>query len=184
MRLRKLVTMREALDDLGYFGRLLAGDSWAAWRVLLIAICGEELTDGEREVFKARTGREREPLEMVEEFWAIIGRRGGKTRAAGILAGYLGACIDHRDVLAPGERGILPILAASTAQAAQAFNFVEGIFKASPHLSALVENVDGDSISLSTRDRHRHPAGFVSNDPGRECDRRDRRRDCLLENRR
>ena len=91
MRLRKLVTMREALDDLGYFGRLLAGDSWAAWRVLLIAICGEELTDGEREVFKARTGREREPLEMVEEFWAIIGRRGGKTRAAGILAGYLGA---------------------------------------------------------------------------------------------
>ena len=35
MKLRKLITMREALESQGYFGRLLAGDSWAAWRALL-----------------------------------------------------------------------------------------------------------------------------------------------------
>jgi hypothetical protein len=28
VKLRKLVTMREALSSDGYFGRLLAGDSW------------------------------------------------------------------------------------------------------------------------------------------------------------
>jgi hypothetical protein len=47
MRLRKLITMREALESPAYFGTLLAGDSWAAWRVMLIAIVGEALTDEE-----------------------------------------------------------------------------------------------------------------------------------------
>ena len=68
MRLRKLITMREALESPAYFGTLLAGDSWQAWRVLLIAIGGEELTDEERVIFKALTCRESEPLEPVEEF--------------------------------------------------------------------------------------------------------------------
>jgi hypothetical protein len=81
MKLRKLITMREALEGDGYFGRLLEGDSWAAWRVLLIAIVGERLTKRERVVFKGLTGRDSEPGEPVEEFWGVIGRRGGKTRA-------------------------------------------------------------------------------------------------------
>ena len=33
-----------------------------------------------------------------------------------IPAAYIAACVDHRHVLAPGERGLLPILAVSTAQ--------------------------------------------------------------------
>ena len=115
MKLRKLVTMREALESPAYFADLIGGLSWVAWRVLLIAIVGEELTDDERVIFKILTGRDREPLEPVEEFWGVIGRRGGKTRAMAVLAAYLAACVDHRDVLAPGERGVIPLLAASCA---------------------------------------------------------------------
>ena len=133
MSLRKLVSMREALDSRGYFAGLLADVSWRPWRVLLIAILGEELTEEERAIFEGLTGREREPLEAVEEFWGVIGRRGGKTRAMAVLAAYIAACCDHRDVLAPGERGVLPIMAASTLQAAQAFNFVVGIFATAPN---------------------------------------------------
>jgi hypothetical protein len=44
VKLRKLVTMREALSSDGYFGRLLGGGSWRSWRALLVAIVGEELT--------------------------------------------------------------------------------------------------------------------------------------------
>jgi hypothetical protein len=127
MKLRKLITMREALESDGYFGRLLGGESWASWRVLLIAIVGEALTEDERLIFTALTGREGEPLEAVEEFWAVIGRLGGKTRSAAALAAYIAGCVDHRETLAPGERGVLPILAASMAQAGQAFNF-GGVF--------------------------------------------------------
>ena len=45
MRLRKLITMREALESPAYFGTLLAGESWKAWQALQIAIVGEALTD-------------------------------------------------------------------------------------------------------------------------------------------
>ena len=161
MRLKKLVSMREALEDPGFFGTMLAGESWRAWRVILIAIVGEELTDDERIIFQALTGRDREPGEPVEEFWGVIGRRGGKSRSMAVLAAYLAACIDHRDVLAPGERAVLPILAASTAQASTAFNFIEGVFRASPHLCALVESITVDVIALSTSvDVTIRPASF------------------------
>jgi hypothetical protein len=43
-------------------------------------------------------------------------------------------------VLAPGERAVLPILAATTLQAQQAFSFVSGIFGAALNLKDLVEN--------------------------------------------
>ena len=159
--IRKIVTMRTALESRDYFGSLLAGDSWRPWRVLLIAIVGEVLTDEERTIFESLTGREREPLEAVEEFWGIIGRRGGKTRAMAILAAYIAACVDHREVLAPGERGVLPIMAASVLQAGQAFNFVTGIFAAAPNLKDLVENQTSDTLSLSTGvDIQVRPASF------------------------
>jgi len=148
--LRKLVSMRDALADPAYFGEVFSGQSWDVWRALLIAIVGEEQTEGERALFEAVTGREREPLAPVVEFWAIIGRRGGKTRSTAVLAAYLAACVDHRGVLAPGERGVLPLLAASTQQAGQAFNFVDGIFRTSRHLADLVESVTTDTLSLST----------------------------------
>ena len=151
MNLRKIVTMREALADPRYFGLLLVGDSWAAWRVLLIAIVGEQLTDDERIVFKALTGRPEEPGEPILEFWGVIGRRGGKSRAAGTLSAYLAGCCDWRQVLAPGERGILPVLAVNQVQAGQAFRFIKGVFEESPGVTPLVENVTADSISLATQ---------------------------------
>ena len=150
MKLHKLITMREALESPAYFGTLLTGDFWRAWRTMLIAIIGEELTEDERVIFESLTGRPQEAGEPLEEFWAVIGRRGGKTRSMAVLAAFIAACCDHRDVLAPGERGVLPILAASMAQAQQAFNFVEGIFRASPHLVELVQSVTADTISLKT----------------------------------
>jgi hypothetical protein len=80
----------------------------------------------------------------------VIGRRGGKTRSTAVLASFIAGCVDHRDTLAPGERGVLPILAASTAQAAQAFNFVSGIFATAPNLKDLLENETADTISLAS----------------------------------
>lgn len=148
--MRTLVSMREALSSPAYFGEYLKGDTWAAWRVLLIAIMGEPLTEAERAIFKSLTGRECEPKERLREFWGIIGRRGGKSRAMAVLASYLAACCDHRDVLAPGERGVLPILAATTKQAQQFFNFVSGIFAEVPRFKGLVREAMSDTLRLKT----------------------------------
>ena len=79
-------TLRKALADPQLLGGALAGPSWQAWRVLLIAAMGEELDDEERVLFRELTGREREPGQRVNEFIAVIGRRGGKSRAMAVLA--------------------------------------------------------------------------------------------------
>jgi hypothetical protein len=65
------------------------GDTWRPWRILLIALMGEALTDDERIVFKELTGRDHEAGFRCEEFVAVIGRRGGKSRAMAALALHL-----------------------------------------------------------------------------------------------
>jgi hypothetical protein len=54
---RRSVSLRKALADPKLLGKALAGDSWLAWRVLLIAAVGEALTDSERIIFRQLTGR-------------------------------------------------------------------------------------------------------------------------------
>ncbi len=160
--MKPLVSMREALADPDLLGDALPGDSWRLWRILLIAAMGEALEDEEREAFGAVTGREREPLERVDELWAIVGRRGGKTRAAGALGAYLAALCDWSDKLATGERGVLPVLAASTGQAVRAFHHISGILQTSPVLSSTLEGAPTqDTIRLNTRiDIEIRPASF------------------------
>jgi hypothetical protein len=97
--------------------------------------------------------------------WAQIS---GKSLGVAALAAYLAACVDHRSVLAKGERGILPIMAANTLQAGQVFNFIKGIFTGVPRFAALVERLGGrhggitsDTISLKNRiDIRVQPASF------------------------
>ncbi len=159
--MKPLVTMRAALSDPDLFGKVLAGDSWAAWRVLLIAAMGEALDDEERVVFETLTGRPMEPGERVDEFWAVKGRRAGGTRAAGVFAAYVAALCDHSDRLAPGERALLPILSASVWQATKAFQFLSGIFAAVAALKRLVAGQTSDMISLSNGvDVECRPASF------------------------
>ena len=81
--MKSTIAIRKALGDPNLLGNSLAGLSWRAWFILLIAMMGEALTDEEREIFKQLTGREREPLQRVDEFAAVVGRRGGKVQSNG-----------------------------------------------------------------------------------------------------
>lgn len=139
LRCPRICTMRHALEDPDIFGSILAGPSWASWRVILIASQGEPLTDDERAIFTALTGREFEPTEPVDELWGIVGRRGGKTRAFAVLAAFYAALVDYSAVQAPGERIKIPLLASTTTQAAKAFSYIKGIFEAVPDLAAMVD---------------------------------------------
>lgn len=149
--MKKLFTMREALADEHLLGGLLDGDSWRHWRALLIALLGETLTDDERLLFRDVTGRDAEPTELVEEFWAAIGRRGGKTRALSVLAAFLAVCVDWRGVLAPGEPGVLAVFAATTRQATIALGYIAAIFgdKNRPLFNRLLANETQETVELS-----------------------------------
>jgi hypothetical protein len=144
-------SMRQALADPLLLGSILSGPSWDRWRTMLIAVMGEALTDAERSIFAQFTGRDREPGQRVEEAAFIIGRRGGKDRAMSVLVTYLAACCEYRDVLAPGERGLVLCLSADQRQGRITLDHIAANFEQSPILGQLVTNRTADTIELSNR---------------------------------
>ena len=145
--MRPVTTMRKALADKKLLGNVLAGESWHAWRVLMIAAMGEKLTDEERETFTQLTGRAREPLQRVEELCAVVGRRGGKSRAMATLAAYIAGLCKHP--LARGERGVLLLIAPDQRQATISLNYATAAFEASPILKQLIANRNADTLDLT-----------------------------------
>ena len=147
--MRPTVTMRKALSDPKLLGNALEGDSWAAWKVLLIAAMGERLTDEERTLFKSLTGRSHEPLQHVDEFAAVVGRRGGKSRAMAVLATYIAGLCDHSDALVPGERGVLLCVALDQKVAKIILDYAQALFECSPILRQLIANRTSDALELN-----------------------------------
>ncbi len=143
------VSLRKALADSQLLGGALAGESWQAWRILLIAAMGEALTDAEREVFTRLTGREREPEQRVEEFIGVIGRRGGKSRAMATWAAYLASLCEHP--LVRGELGVVLLIAPDQRQARIALDYCQAAFEASPILKQLIANRTADTLELTNR---------------------------------
>jgi len=143
------VPLREALSDPNLLGTAIAGDSWSSWRTLLIAAMGEELREDEREIFSQLTGREHEPLQRVDQFAAVIGRRGGKSRAMATLATYIAGLCDHSDALVPGERGVLLCVALDQRVAKIIVGYAEACFERSPILKQLIVNRTADALELA-----------------------------------
>jgi hypothetical protein len=141
-------SIRAALSDDQLLGQVLRGDSWKAWRTLLIAAMGERLTKQERVLFQQLTQREREPLQRIEEFVGVVGRRGGKSRAISVLATYIAALHEHRN-LVPGERCVVLVIAADQKQAGIVLDYITANFERSPILRQLVENRTQRALRLS-----------------------------------
>jgi hypothetical protein len=150
---KKLVTMRQALQDPAILGSAFSrdkGDTWLAWRALLTAIAGEALTRKERRAFQSLTKRAQEPLEVAEEFIAIVGRRGGKTLAGAVLLVFLACLIDWSTVLNVGERAVALCLAQNQKQATISLNYIDGIIESSPMLCVMKAGQrTQDTISLT-----------------------------------
>jgi len=147
--MRPRISLRDALTDPHLLAHVLAGDSWLPWRVLLIAAMGEALTDVERPIFTKLTGRTREPLQRVNEFEAVVGRRGGKTTAMAAGATYIAACCDHTDALARGETGIVLCVAQDQRVAKKILDFCEANLSDSEILRQLIKGRTQDTIELT-----------------------------------
>ena len=142
-------SLRQALNDERLLGKALAGDSWHAWRTILLATMGEKLTAKELGTFRAVTGRHKAPTKRCEELIGIIGRRGGKSRAVAVLATYLSTLIDYRDVLVTGERGLVLCVAPDIRQAGIVHSYVAGILADSELLRPLLESSTRTTLRLT-----------------------------------
>src|SRR5262249_38176666 len=145
--MKPTISLRKALATPQLLGDTIAGDSWAAWRTLLIAAMGEELTAAERLLFQRLTGRASEPGQRVEELVAVIGRRGGKSRALSTLACYVAGLCEHE--LVRGETGVVLMIAPDQRQAKIDLEYCQAAFEQSPIMRQLIANRTADALELT-----------------------------------
>ncbi len=125
--------------------------SWASWRAFAKAIFGEPLSDLERTDFQDHTGRLNPPVRPVREAWCIVGRRGGKSVVAALIAVYKAACCgDYKDKLAPGEKPTVAVIAADRRQASVVFGYVTGLLDSVPTLRRMIARRTKDAITLKS----------------------------------
>lgn len=154
--MKRGITIVEVMSDAKLFAsffkrRLLRGDTWAAWKIFLRGLFGLPMDVSDREIFRKHTGRD--PREDVfREAYVIVGRRGGKSLIAALVATFLAAFKSHDDVLAPGETGVLAVIAADRRQARVILGYINALFD-SPLLRPMVKERLKESLVLTNRVR-------------------------------
>lgn len=144
------VTIHDAMTDPALFGDTFGGASFAAWRALLSGFYGLPMDEAGADTFKTLTGRTDPPTQAHDELWLVVGRRGGKSQAAALIAAFEAAFQDHRDKLAPGEWATVMLLAADRNQARTLLRYVRGLFE-HPMLKPLVERDTASGLELVNR---------------------------------
>ena len=144
------VTILDAMTDPALFGNTFGGESFASWRALLSGFYGLPLDDDALAIWQEVTGRTEGPQEAHDELWLAVGRRGGKSHAAGFVATFEAAFKDHRDKLAAGEWATVLLLAADRPQARTLLRYVRGLF-GHPLLKPLVQRETSDGLELVNR---------------------------------
>ncbi len=116
----------EAWESSDYFRPLFGKDlsSWKGWRTFLKALFGIPFEDEEeRLLFTLGTLRETPTPGGYHEAYAIVGRRGGKSRISSLIAAYEAVLGGWSDRVAAGERAWVFVLATDKAQAGIILNY-------------------------------------------------------------
>ena len=145
---RALIDVDAALLDRNLLGAALGNPStWFRWLAVLRAAFALPMTASDLDQFKEVAGNREPPTTCVNELWATVGRRSGKSRIAAALAVH--AALLHPRHLARGETGFVLVLAASQDQARVVFNYCLGYLNASPVLKREVVGTTTTEIRLA-----------------------------------
>lgn len=145
----------EAIDDRRLMRPFLqdkAGDmsSWSNWATALKVLYGLPVKKAERQRIHACTGRSADllPKSGFDVSLFLIGRRSGKSRVAAVVASYEAALSGKEKALAPGEVGVVTLIAPTKLQAGIVKSYVRAIFTA-PLLEQEIVREDRDGFELS-----------------------------------
>lgn len=119
--------------------------TWAAWRVFLAALFGHPVED--KALFERCTGGRPLPTSQAREAYLVVGRRGGKSFICALVGVFMGCFRTYK--LAPGESGVVMLIASDRRQARVLFRYVKALLEGVPMLAALVANATAEAIELS-----------------------------------
>jgi hypothetical protein len=142
-------TVVEAVESPLLFGSLFPEtETWEHWLTFLRTLYGLPFGEKDAEVFKVCTGREQQKADGYTEAYAIVGRRGGKSRMASLIAAYEAIFGPWTERLSPGERGWIFLVAVDRAQAAICLNYIRSALSLFPDL---VERETQEEIHLTNK---------------------------------
>jgi hypothetical protein len=125
-------------------GRNLA--SWSTWRTTLKAAFALGLNEQEAATFVGIAGSRSPPAKRVRELWVIVGRRGGKSRMAALIAVY--CALFKTFQAAPGERLLVLVLSATVEQSRSVFQYAQAFLRESAVLRSEIMDDTNDEIRL------------------------------------
>jgi hypothetical protein len=145
------MTILDALRDPNLFHRLFQGQTWHAWSAFLACLFGLPMDDEQRALAQRCTGRADMPTTQAREAALIVGRRGGKSYCASLIAIYLSCCRTYAAVLSPGEMGVVMLIASDRKQARVLRRYVGGLLRSVPMLAQMIANETAEGIELTNR---------------------------------
>jgi hypothetical protein len=123
--------------------------TWSNWLIILRALFALPLSEAELAVFRELTGRSRAPRAPAREFFAICGRRSGKSRIVAAIACFLGCFTPVRKFLAPGEKATVLVLAQDRRAAKTVHGYVRALLHGVPMLKRMIIRETSEEIELS-----------------------------------
>jgi hypothetical protein len=147
---RRRFTILDAIDDGNLFAPWFRDRAtWQSWFTFLRALFGLPLTADQLAIYHQCTGRNEPPTQPASEAWLICGRRAGKSFMLALVAVYLAAFHSYRQYLAPGERGVVLVVASDRKQARVIFRYIRALLLTVPMLRKLVERETADAFDLN-----------------------------------
>jgi hypothetical protein len=120
--------------------------SWSVWFAVLRAAFGLKLTPEQQRLFAQVAGGRAPPTKRVRELWAMVGRKGGKSKMAAAIAVYLALFVRHK--LSRGEKGMVLVLAMSKEQAKVVFDYALAFLSESDALRREIVSATTNEIRL------------------------------------
>jgi len=110
-------------------------------RTVLKAVYHLPMTAAERHTFREHAGRAYRKGETWQEITLLVGRRGGKSLLAGIVALFELLRPETRAALSPGEAAVVPIISRTRDTARTVFEPIEYQARTNPLLAPLCRNI-------------------------------------------
>lgn len=121
-------TLLQAFDDEKHFGKFFSPKkSWKNWRTFLKVISGEKLDPDEEALAFECTGQKTFPKAGFDEFYGVVGRRGGKSRIMSFIAAYEATYGGWHKFLAEGEIAQIFVIANDKKQAGIVFRYIKAL---------------------------------------------------------